>query len=214
MLINAEKNCCYRICHIKNISEIFQNGLCNKYHPKASKTYINIGNTEIIDVRDEIPVRISGYGNVGEYVPFYFTPMSIMLFNIVTGFRQPIVPKRQKEDIIVIRCRIKDLSVLGKFFFTDGQANEQTMTKHYYDLADLDKIDWGIIHNSDFKRNADDTDKTRRYQAEFLVHSYVPANVIESINVYNEKAATFVQAEMAKTDLIIPIRIVKEYFFN
>ena len=214
MVINKNKSFCYRISHIQNIQHILQNGLCTKHHPKASANFINIGNTEIIGVRDDMPVRLKGYGNIGEYVPFYFTPKSMMLFNIITGHRQPIVPKQRKEDIIVIRCLIKDISKAGRFFFTDGQANEKTLTTHYDDLAALDNIDWSIIQRGDFKKEAADTDKTRRYQAEFLVFHHVPVNYIESINVYNDKAGTFVHKEMAKTDLLIPIRVVKEYFFD
>jgi ssDNA thymidine ADP-ribosyltransferase, DarT len=159
-------------------------------------------------------VGIPGYGNIGEYVPFYFTPKSMMLYNIITGFREPVVKKLPKQDIIVIRCLIKDLSKNCKFFFTNGQANVRTPGAHYNDLSDLDDIDWDIIQRSDFKRSAADTDKTRRYQAEFLVHEHVPVRLIESINVYNDKAKLIVQNEMAKTDLLIPVRIVTQYFFD
>lgn len=213
-MINLKKNFCYRIYHIQNIQHILQNGLCTKHHPKASKDFISIGNSEIIQVRDDTLVRIDNYGYIGEYVPFYFTPKSMMLLNILTGFHKPIVKQYPKEEIIVIRCLINDLSNACKFFFTDGQANEKTMTKHYNDINKLHKVDWDIIQKSDFKRDGNDTDKTRRYQAEFLVHEHVPVNKIESINVYNEKAANFIQKEVAKTDILIPIRITKTYFFD
>jgi hypothetical protein len=121
---------------------------------------------------------------------------------------------KNKEEIIVIRCRIRDLSSLRRFFFTDGQANERNLTSHYNDLSHLDKIDWEIIQKCDFKRDASDTDKTRRYQAEFLIYNHVPAKYIESIHVYNTKAANFVQKEMAKTTLLIPVHITKGYFFD
>jgi hypothetical protein len=214
MTINNNKEFCYRISHIDNISHILENGLCTKHHPKASPDFVSIGNSEIIDVRDDMQVRINGYGRIGQYVPFYLTPKSMMLYNIITGFREPIVKKRPKEDIIVIRCRIHDLSYVGRFFFTDGQANERTLTSHYNDLSHLDEIDWEIIQKSDFKRDASDTDKTRRYQAEFLVYNHVPAKYIESIHVYNSKAANFVQKEIAKTTLLIPVHVTKGYFFD
>jgi hypothetical protein len=159
-------------------------------------------------------VRIRDYGQIGQYVPFYLTPKSMMLYNIITGYREPIVKKHPKEDIIVIRCRIRDLSKLGKFFFTDGQANERTLTSHYNDLSHLDEIDWEIIQKSDFKRDASDTDKTRRYQVEFLVYNHVPSKYIESIHVYNNKAANFFQKEMAKTTHLIPVHETRGYFFE
>lgn len=214
MIINKNKNFCYRVCHIDNLANILKNGFCTKHHPKASKDFISIGNPDIINVRDETLVKLDGYGNIGEYVPFYFTPKSMMLFNIITGYRAPLVPKLDKEEIIVFRCEIKELSKLDRFFFTNGQANVTSLTDHYNDLDDLDNIDWKIIHNSDFKKDGTDTDKQRRYQAEFLVYHHVPVKCIESINVYNDKAATFVKKELAKTDVIKTLRIVKEYFFD
>jgi hypothetical protein len=214
MAINIDRYYCYRISHIQNIHHILANGLCTKHHPKANPNFIGIGNEEIIDIRDDTPVRIDNYGNIGEYVPFYFTPKSMMLYNIVTGYREPVVKKRAKRDIIVIRCLIEDLSKVGKFFFTDGQANVLKLTSHYKNLADLNKIDWTIIQQSDFRRDAADTDKTRRYQAEFLVYEHVPAKHIESIHVYDDNAATFVRIEIAKTDLLIPVHVTTAYFFD
>ncbi len=214
MIINKNRNFCYRICHINNLSHILQNGLCTKHHPQASKDFISIGNPDIIDVRDDTLVKIDGYGNIGEYVPFYFTPKSMMLFNIITGYRAPVVPKLNKEEIIVFRSEIIELSKLDRFFFTDGQANVTSITKHYNNLKKISNIDWDIIHNSDFKKVAADTDKQRRYQAEFLVYHHVPISCIESISVYNDKAATFVKKELAKTDIIKTVRVVKEYFFD
>lgn len=197
-----------------NVADILENGLCTKHHPYACDNYVSIGNTEIIDTRDSTPVKIPGYGNIGDYIPFYFTPRSMMLLNIVTGIRQPVVRKRNKDELIVIRCLIEKLAELDQFFFSDGQANVTSISEHYNDLGDLDEIDWPIIHRSDFKKDLDDPDKQRRYQAEFLVHYHVPVTHIESIHVYTEKAAKIVKIELAKTEHLLPIKVTKEYFFD
>ena len=39
-------------------------------HPSFDPNYVNIGNSEIIDYRKEFPVKIAGYGNIGDYFPF------------------------------------------------------------------------------------------------------------------------------------------------
>jgi hypothetical protein len=81
-ILNQHKNFCYRIYHIQNLPHILENGLCSKHHPAASAGFISIGNPSIISARDSTMVKINGYGNIGEYIPFYFTPRSMMLFNI------------------------------------------------------------------------------------------------------------------------------------
>lgn len=212
MIINKNKNFCYRITHIQNLPLILQNGIVGKNHAAASKTFIEIGNPEIIDVRSTTTVNIKGYGMIGDYVPFYFTPKSIMLFNIITGYQAPVVPKQNKEDILVIRCLVQKLVGLPQWFFTDGQANK-SFTKHFNNLADYNKIDWVSIQNSNFKNDADDPDRSRKYQAEFLVHSAVPVACIESLNVYNKTAKNYVVEQLKQNNINLAVNIQPQYFF-
>src|SRR5690606_31118509 len=158
-------------------------------------------------------VQIAGYGKVGEYVPFYFTPRSIMLYNIVTGHRAPKVPKVPRENILVIRCLIEQLAKCGRYFFTDGQANVSNGTNHFHDLKDLDKIDWSIIQTSSFSKSTDDLDRARRYQAEFLVHDHVPVSAVESIVVYNKFAQARVEAQLKELQKELSVQIIRNYFF-
>ena len=213
MLINKHKKYCYRISHIKNLPKILEVGLCTKSHPLASPNYIRIGNPEIINSRNSTKVRLANFGNIGDYVPFYFTPRSIMLYNIVTGYYGSLVPKVDRKDIIIIRCEINKLSKVNRFFFTDGQAND-AFTKHYSDLSQLDQLDWKIIQNSEFSKSSDDFDRARRYQAEFLVYNEVPVEAIESILVYNEGTAKFVQNELLRSGVSLPIHIHPYSFFS
>lgn len=213
MLINPDKRYCYRICHIDNLRHLLNVGMCSKYHPLADPNFVRIGNIEIINARDTTDVQIAGYGKVGEYVPFYFTPRSIMLYNIVTGHRAPKVPKVPRENILVIRCLIEQLAKCGRYFFTDGQANVSNGTNHFHDLKDLDKIDWAIIQTSSFSKSTDDLDRARRYQAEFLVHDHVPVSAVESIVVYNKFAQARVEAQLKELQKDLSVQIIRNYFF-
>ena len=214
-MINKDRKFCYRITHIDNLRLLIQNGIVNKNHPNASEYYIEIGNREIIDVRSVLPVKISEYGMIGEYVPFYFTPKSIMLFNILTGYWHPLVPQRKRDEIIVIRCLIENLKQLPKWFFTDGQANiRDGSVKHYNDLSYLYKIDWNIIQQSDFSKNTNDFERPRRYQAEFLVHHEVPFSNIESLNVYDQQTAIKVNTILNENNINLAVNIQPQYFFK
>lgn len=213
MFINKDKKYCYRIYHLENLTNILEVGLCNKNHPLASRHFIEIGNPSIISTRTATPVRIKGYGNIGDYIPFYFTPRSIMLYNIVTGYWEPIVPKIAKKDLIIIQCEINVLTKANRFFFTNGQAND-ALTKHYSDLSQLNEVDWKIIQQSEFNKSAADFDKARRYQAEFLVYYHVPVTAIESILVYNEGTAKFVINELSQSGVTLPIHISPKSFFS
>jgi len=211
-MINEQKTYCYRITHIQNLPFILERGIVTKHHAQASAAYIHIGNPEIIDVRSAAPVRIGGYGHIGDYVPFYFTPKSIMLYNILTGYWHPKVPKREKSEILVIRCLIGKLATQPRWFFTDGQANDMAST-HFNDLGHLDKIDWENIQRSNFSKSDGDFDRPRRYQAEFLVQEAVPLECIESLNVYNQEAAAYVQGLLDQNSINLAVHIQPPYFF-
>jgi len=211
-MINSQKLYCYRITHINNLSLLLQNGIVSKKHPNASAGYVNIGNNEIIDVRSKTLVGINNYGMIGDYVPFYFTPKSIMLYNIITGYWSPVVPKRNRNEILVIRCLISDLANLPQWFFTDGQANDMA-TQHYNNLAVLDNIDWLSIQTSNFNKSNGDYDRLRRYQAEFLVHQQVPIGHIESLNVFDVQSELVVNNILAQNNINLAVNIKPQYFF-
>lgn len=211
-MINQQRTYCYRITHINNLTLLLQNGIVSRHHPNANNNYIDIGNPEIIDVRSATPVKINNYGMIGDYVPFYFTPKSIMLYNIITGYWHPLVPKRSRSEILVIRCLISNLATLPQWYFTNGQGNDMA-SSHYNDLADLNQIDWQSIQNSDFSKSDGDYDRPRRYQAEFLVHGQVPLISIESLNVYNDQTANVVTSVLNQNNINLAVNIQPQYFF-
>lgn len=211
-MINQQKQYCYRITHINNLSSLLQNGIVNKYHSNAGNNYIEIGNSEIIDVRSTTPVKISNYGMIGDYVPFYFTPKSIMLYNIITGYWHPKVPKRNRNEISVIRCLIAELVKFPQWFFTDGQGNDM-ISNHYNNLVNLSQIDWQSIQKNDFSKSDGDYDRPRRYQAEFLVHRQIPLTSIESLNVYNDQVEKDVTKILNQNNINLAVNIKPKYFF-
>jgi hypothetical protein len=212
-MINKNRTFCYRITHRDNLDHILEHGIVNKNHLNADPGFVAIGNPEIIDVRSETAVDLDGYGNIGEYVPFYFTPRSIMLLNIVSGYWAPKVIRRSKEEIVVIRCLIETLASQERWFFTDGQANDEETT-HYGNLKHLKRIDWENIQNSRFHKSDGDVDRPRRYQAEFLVYDAVPVNCIESVCVYSDKMKLWAQKKVNDAGKMIHVHVHKPYFFD
>ncbi len=139
----------YRILHIDNLCNTLQFGICNKNHANANPDYVSIGSADVIGKRTHHPVKIKDYGRIGDYVPFYFTPCSIMLFNILTGHN---VQKCSPGSIVHVLCNMESLIQPGiRYFFTDGQANT-AISKHLYRLEDLQLIDWEVISSGILKK--------------------------------------------------------------
>lgn len=180
-------------------------------HSRFDTAYVNIGNSDIIGVRDTYPVKIENYGSLGDYIPFYFGKQSIMLYNILTGYGG--LQKQSPRDIIYLCCYVGDIvKVCPKFFFTDGQANKR-FTEHFNNLKDLIKVDWEVVTSSDFKQTEEDTDRPRKYQSEFLVHEHVPIECVNKIVVYDESRKESVEQLLKRNGLNIQVRIAKKDFY-
>jgi len=157
----------FRIVHIDNIEWILDNGL-HCYNSEArDPEYIDIGNTEIIDRRLQRTIDVEPRGTLSDYIPFYFTSSSIMLYNILTGHN---VPQKQRSEIIILVTQLTLFSRRGiRFVFSDRHA--LLLSAHFFgDLGNLETaIDWQILQQRDFSRTNDDPGKLERYQAEALI---------------------------------------------
>jgi hypothetical protein len=196
----------FRIIHKDNVEFLLKNGMFTKNHLSADTNYINIGDNTLISQRNDYPVGINPPGgNLGDYVPFYFGPLSPMLLNIKTGFRG--VTKRPQSDIVYICC---DLNLVIKYCadwcFTDGHAKSR-ITGFYNNIRFLDKVDWKIVAERYWKDNEEDYDRARRKQAEFLVKEHVPVACLNKIIVYDSTTHKTIKNILDILGLQIPVEI-------
>jgi len=196
----------YRILHIDNLEYLLTHGIFTRRHPNSDPGYINIGDTDLISKRDSYNVKLDPPGGVlGDYIPFYFGPLSPMLYNIKNGYKG--VTKRPQNEIIYIVCRLEDIIKCCKhWFFTDGHAKAQ-MSFPYNDIKHLNEIDWDIVGQRFWNNTEDDIDRVRRKQAEFLVKDHVPVECIRGVAVFDEASRTVVENIIRKLGLDISVKV-------
>ena len=73
------------------------------------------------------------------------------------------------------------------------------ISRFFENLAQLDQIDWDIMRAKYWADTIEDGDRTRRRQAEFLVHRFFPLRLFETIGVINRTM------ENQVSDLIQPL---------
>lgn len=178
--------CIFRMTHIDNVPFIVQNGLWSKLSPVQDPNFIPIGNPDIIDKRtNKFVVLIPPGGVLGEYVPFYFSGHSPMLYNITTGYN---VRRVLQRDIVFIVCDAFEIADAGiPYCFTDGNATK-SISKFYNSLEGLEELCWDCIRAKIWKNTEDDYDRVRKKMAEFLVKDHIPASLIRGIIVKNAEA--------------------------
>ena len=141
--LNPDKARIFRITHRNNVPWILDNGLHCRNSGVVDPNFVTIGNPELVEKRRHRDVPILTGGPLDNYIPFYFTPYSPMMLNIKTGYRG--IQQRRNEDIVIVVTslyRLREQKI--DFVFTDRHAYLRA-AEFSSDLADLDRIDWGIL---------------------------------------------------------------------
>jgi hypothetical protein len=119
--LNSGKALIFRIIHRDNLPWILDKGLYARNSGRFDPNHRNIGNVELIDKRSRRVVAFGPGGTLSDYVPFYFTPFSIMMFNIMTGHGG--IPRVPNEEILILVSSLHEVSKLNiPFVFTDRHA--------------------------------------------------------------------------------------------
>jgi len=209
--LNPQKALIFRITHVSNVAWILANGLHCSNSGHSDPNYVPIGNSEIITRRAARIVPIAPGGTLSDYVPFYFTPYSPMLYNIKTG--RVGVTQRPMSEIAILVSSLPEMQKQAiPFVFTDRHAALETAEFHNT-LDRLDRIDWPRLQARDFKRDPDDPGKFERYQAEALILGHVPITAILGIICYRNEEQTKIETICDTLNLAAKVLYKPDWYF-
>ena len=202
----------FRITHVNNLPWLLRNGLHCASSGVRDPDFVTIGNPDIIGRRTSRTVPLAPGGVLEDYVPFYFTPCSVMLFNIVTGYND--ITKRERDEIIIIVSSLEMLEAHGVVFvFTDRHALV-AYAQFFSDVRDLDRIDWELLRARDFSRSDTDFGKVERYQAEALGHRAVPVSALLGIACHSDTSKATVESMLADAEVDLRVVVKRGWFFG
>jgi hypothetical protein len=208
--LNPGKALIWRIVHRDNLEWILDNGVHCANSDSLAENYVNIGNVEVIDKRRHRKVPIQPGGTLADYVPFYFTPFSVMMLNIHSGRS---VKKRPNDEIVILVSslhRVKRLSL--PFVFTNAHAYPD-WTNYYSDLSALSEIDWQLLQRRDFKRDPDDLRKMERYQAEALIFRHLPIEALLGVVCYTDALKNSIEERIQQRNLGLTVHARPGWYF-
>lgn len=209
--LNPEKALIWRIVHRDNLPWILDNGLHCANSKVLASQYVNIGNVDLIDKRRSRRVPIAPEGFLADYVPFYFTPFSVMMKNIHSGWS---VQQRSNDEIVILVSSLYRVEQLGlPFVFTNAHAYPD-WTDYYSDLANLGEVDWSILQRRDFKRDPDDPRKMERYQAEALIYHHLPITGLLGIMCYTDAMKERIEQDVAARGLTLSVHARPGWYFQ
>jgi len=173
---------------------------------------VDIGNPDLIEKRHHHQLSQAPGGVLSDYVPFYFTPLSMMAFNIHTGHNG--IRKRDGSEIVILVSSLHRLKKDGvQFLFSDRHAST-VGAQFTSDLGSLPNwIDWNILQRRDFSRDNDDIGKTDRYQAEALVYRHLPVGSWAGIACYDDGEKVRIERLAGERGLELKIIAKKGWYF-
>jgi hypothetical protein len=175
----------YHIAHVDRLPSILTDGFlwCDAEVVRRAPAGTTIGMSNIKQRRlHELYLTSHPDLHVGDCVPFYFCPRSVMLFLIHRGHQEltyrggqgPILHFEADLHATVTWANAQParwaftLSNAGSYYFEDRN-----------DLACLGEIDWNAVHARDWRTHKEDK------QAEFLLQYRFPWHLVERIGVHS-----------------------------
>lgn len=192
----------FRITHIRNVRWILQHGLHCRNGEVLDPNFVTIGASEIINRRDGHAVLGGPGGNLADYIPFYFTPFSPMAYKVRTG--HGVAAVRPREIVILVASLHRLQAADVGFVFTDSHALLATAL-FFTSLDQLHRVDWEALRNRDFSYDVNDPGKTERYQAEALVHRYLPVNLLEAVVCHGSPQKALVDGWAGDSGISVPV---------
>ena len=200
--ISRERALLFRITHIQNLPWLLRNGL-HVASGRRNPDFVPIGNPDLIGSRKRRAVPIPPGGILDDYVPFYFTPYSPMLLNILTGWGD--LQSRNREEIVFVISSIAKLQEHGaECILTDSHALSRE-AQFSPSPAGLDRIDWDLLRRGSLKRDQNDPGRLARYQAEALVHRHVPVSALVGFAGATGEVIQKIRSLAANADIILPV---------
>jgi len=206
----------YHITHVDNLASIAASGelVSDAIRIAQSMTCAVVGMSEIKRRRlEEIEVSTCPGTKVGQYVPFYFCPRSIMLYILHMGNHPELTYQGGQRSIVHLEASF-DATVEWadaqpiRWAFTDGNAGAY-LAEFYGRRAELDQINWAAVASTDFR----DPRIKEGKQAEFLTFGTFPWTLVEKIGTIDSTIAARVGAAIAGKPHQPVVQVERNWYF-
>ena len=176
----------YHITHGRNLARIIADGclwsdeeIVVRGGPEAP-----IGIPDIKKRRlEDLNVDCRPGTKVGQYVPFYFCPRSVMLYILHRGNLPGLTYKEGQRPILHLEADLQEVVAWAEAKVNLGRSLTGTRVASTSSPSgiwtQLDQLNWGHIDNPDFR----DPLVKEAKQAEFLVFGSFPWTLVRTIGV-------------------------------
>lgn len=181
MLVPTEPKI-YHIVHVDRLASIIADGhlWCDAYINQQGAPGTTIGMNNIKQRRLTNALQSHRGLHVGDCVPFYFCPRSVMLFLIHKANDPELAYRGGQDPILHLEADLHQTVAWAnrnnmRWAFTTSNAGSFYFDD-YSDLSQLNKVDWDAVRANQWRG-----DRKHYKQAEFLIEHSFPWELISRI---------------------------------
>lgn len=210
----------YHIVHVDRLASILQEDglLCDTEIARRAPPGTTIGKSDIKQRRmHELTLDSHPDLHVGDCVPFYFCPRSIMLYMLRQANHPELAYRGGQEPILHLEADLHaavawaeqqghrwafTLSNAGAWYFEDRA-----------DLAQLHEIDWDAVQNNGWGYRGVSSTVKEGKQAEFLLEQAFPWSLVSRIGVRSRPVYDQVQDILKGATHRPPVEIRQNWYY-
>ena len=202
------------IVHVDRLPSIIEDGelWCDAEVVRRGLAGTTIGMHGIKRRRlEELTLRTHPDLHVGDCVPFYFCPRSVMLFVIHRADHSDLTYRGGQAPIVHLVADLRGVVSWAerkgrRWAFTTSNAGSRFFDD-YGDLAELGEIDWDAVNATQW------TNCKEEKQAEFLLERSLPWKLVSRIGVMSRSILQEVHGALASADHRPPVEIKRNWYY-
>ena len=149
--------------------------------------------------------------HVGDCVPFYFCPRSIMLYVIHMANHPELEYRGGQEPIVHLEADLRQTVDWAnreerRWAFTTSNAGSRFFDD-YSNLEQLKKVDWNAVRAKYWNQCKDGK------QAEFLIEVSLPWELVSRIGVLSQQIYGQVRSALQASDYQPPVQIKRDWYY-
>lgn len=204
----------YHIVHVDRLPSILQDGClwCDSEIARGNRQGTTIGLSKIKQRRlDELTLRSHPDLHVGDCVPFYFCPRSVMLYMIHRGNHPELSYHGGQGEILHLEADLHASVAWAeknnrRWAFTLSNAGSRYF-EDYSDLSRLSEIDWDAVGARSWPSCIE------KKQAEFLMESSFPWSLIERVGVLSSEVYRRVLRDLSGYQPCPRVEIKSDWYY-
>ena len=203
----------YHIVHVDRLESIVADGALwsDAALQRRARPGTTIGMSTIKQRRLSNPVKCRPGLNVGDCVPFYFCPRSVMLYLIYRANHPELDYRGGQDPIVHLEADLHEAANWAerherRWAFTLSNAGSRYFQDRC-DLAQLGEIDWDAVQARNWQGRTDGK------QAEFLVEHSFPWTLVRRVGVRSVSIHEQATAAMREAEYRPDVELRRQWYY-